>query len=204
MNELVEYLDNGGDPNAFRESGVRLLWHYCEDLECVRLLLERGADPNKPQYQFSHYFNAFAIEICVSKLLYEQAKLLIRYGSNVNLEDDYGTTLLHGVDDEELIKMLIQKGIDVNRENKFGITPIGSAINRSNRQTIEILMKHRAKIKPDETSIIRACCPAAYHKWVRGRWILIRCCVKLLSLHKRAVITANHPLRKLARSEFEV
>ncbi len=34
-------------------------------------------------------------------------------------------------------------------------------------------------------------------------WSVIRSCVKLLSLHHRAVILANHPTRKWARGEFE-
>jgi hypothetical protein len=37
----------------------------------------------------------------------------------------------------------------------------------------------------------------------RQRWSVIRSSVKLLSLHSRAVITANHPLRKLERGEFD-
>ncbi len=34
-------------------------------------------------------------------------------------------------------------------------------------------------------------------------WSLIKCATRLLSLHKQAVVTANHPLRKLERGEFE-
>jgi hypothetical protein len=37
---------------------------------------------------------------------------------------------------------------------------------------------------------------------MRRRWILIRCCTKLLSLQSRAVVTANAPDRCLARGEF--
>ena len=38
---------------------------------------------------------------------------------------------------------------------------------------------------------------------VFSKWVLIRCSVKFLSLHQRAVVTANHPLRKQARGEFK-
>lgn len=37
----------------------------------------------------------------------------------------------------------------------------------------------------------------------RRRWTIIRSVMKLLSLHQRAVVTANHPLRKMARGEFD-
>ncbi len=33
-------------------------------------------------------------------------------------------------------------------------------------------------------------------------WIIIKCAVRLLSLHHRAVITANHPDAKFLRGEF--
>lgn len=40
-----------------------------------------------------------------------------------------------------------------------------------------------------------------YKKRILG-WSLVKCAVKMLSLHQRAVVTANHPLRKLERGEF--
>ena len=36
----------------------------------------------------------------------------------------------------------------------------------------------------------------------KRRWVTIKCLVLILGLHSRAVITANHPLRKLERDEF--
>jgi hypothetical protein len=39
---------------------------------------------------------------------------------------------------------------------------------------------------------------------VPSRWNIIKACTKLLSLHKRAVISANTPERKFQRKEFEV
>ncbi len=41
-----------------------------------------------------------------------------------------------------------------------------------------------------------------YKKRILG-WSLVKCAVKFLGLHSRAVVTANHPLRKLARGEFK-
>ncbi len=40
-------------------------------------------------------------------------------------------------------------------------------------------------------------------EFVTVRWGVIRACVKLLCIHQRAVIRANHPARKRARGEFE-
>ena len=36
----------------------------------------------------------------------------------------------------------------------------------------------------------------------KRRWVTIKCATLILSLHKRAVITANHPLRLLERGDF--
>lgn len=40
-------------------------------------------------------------------------------------------------------------------------------------------------------------------KFKKPSWSLIKCAVKLLGLHQRAVVTANHPLRKFERGEFQ-
>ena len=37
----------------------------------------------------------------------------------------------------------------------------------------------------------------------RQRWTFVRAVTKMLSVHKRAVISANHPTRKRSRGEFE-
>jgi len=36
----------------------------------------------------------------------------------------------------------------------------------------------------------------------KRRWVVVKCIVLILGIHKRAVVTANHPLRKLERGEF--
>lgn len=38
----------------------------------------------------------------------------------------------------------------------------------------------------------------------RKRWTIIRSVMKLLSLHQRAVVSANHPNAKMLRGEFEL
>ena len=36
----------------------------------------------------------------------------------------------------------------------------------------------------------------------KRRWVVVKCIVLALGIHKRAVVTANHPLRLLERGEF--
>jgi hypothetical protein len=37
----------------------------------------------------------------------------------------------------------------------------------------------------------------------KRRWVVVKCIVLVLGIHKRAVVTANHPLRLLERGEFK-
>jgi hypothetical protein len=46
--------------------------------------------------------------------------------------------------------------------------------------------------------------PSLYRIWVRRKWMLIKCSVKFLSLHQRAVVTANHPDRLRELGVFSV
>ena len=46
--------------------------------------------------------------------------------------------------------------------------------------------------------------PSLYRIWVRRKWMLIKCSVKFLSLHQRAVVTANSPDRLKELGTFEV
>ena len=59
-------------------------------------------------------------------------------------------------------------------------------------------MKYRPKVDDTSREFMKKHLPD-----VLSKWVLMRCSVKLLGLHKRAVVTANHPLRKLARGEFK-
>ena len=65
-------------------------------------------------------------------------------------------------------------------------------------KVINILLKYGALL-----NTIPQRCRHLFVKHVAHRkWVLLRAVMKLLSLHHRAVVTANHPLRKLVRGEF--
>ena len=68
-----------------------------------------------------------------------------------------------------------------------------------NQKTYETKLNHYYHVNNDSNSILYR-----LESLARARWSLIKCAVKLLSLHKRAVITANHPIRKQLRGEFDV
>ena len=55
--------------------------------------------------------------------------------------------------------------------------------------------KYKLKLGPKSHTYFR-------NLLAKRRWVTIKCLVSILGLHSRAVVTANHPLRKLERGEF--
>jgi len=112
----------------------------------------------------------------------------------------------HNRNPETVVSLLINKGVDINQMDNMGNTPLHEILWKTLGQNTltELFIRYRAKPSgPDEKRVLKEYRMKAYQLWIRGRWGLLKPCVKLLSLHARAVITANHPLRKLARNEFE-
>jgi len=198
---LKEYLEKGGDPNAYDDRQHSLLYTHILKRENVKLLLESGADPN--QYAFE---NCTLLELCCyHPSMVTQAKLLLEYGAKVDFMTTRENTILHTVYDKcyEVIPLLIQKGADVNAENQYGMTPLYHALNWKKFKVATELLKHKPKMSKDCLNLFKSRLPDVYRKFlITHKWSLIKCAVKLLALHQRAIITANHPLRMLERGEF--
>jgi ankyrin repeat protein len=134
-------LDAGANADEFPKSSASrateivarfrtpLMWAaYHNDVRMVRLLLERGADPNQPTY-----FGNPLSHACWSDGL-EAAEMLIARGANVHARDAVGDfTPLHwaaGTESSspELVKLLLANGADPNAAGgepvgAFGLTP---------------------------------------------------------------------------------
>jgi len=179
---------------------MTLLHHHRENVTMMRQLLEQGADPNRACFENSNFFE-IGYQCRAGNV--EQIKLLLEFGANVHVTyPSCGSTLFHAVANnynntcEEIVRILVNEGLDINLTDNYGITPIMDAkVSHANACNVATFIKYGAKPTRDMK--------LAYQLWIRKKWVPIRCCMKLLSLHKRAVITANHPLRKLARNEFD-
>ena len=86
---LIEWLENGGNPNLIFDDKCPLLYHfaYQDDYECVKLLLEFGANPDLQDY---YYYTALH-EACYNGN-YNMIKLLLLYGASDNIKNYKGNT----------------------------------------------------------------------------------------------------------------
>jgi len=163
MNKLVKYLDDGGDPNAY--IGLHtLLYHHTDNLDCFRLLLERGANPNQ---EFMDGIVPPIIYLCMFNHE-DHLEILMNYAS-VNTE---------GV--KASLRRFDEEGF------------------------VERIMKFRPEIDDEWRTVLKTKYPRIYRKYFWNKWLRVKCSVKLLALHQRAVVTANHPLRMLERGEFKL
>ncbi len=119
--ELVKVLllsSNGADVNMQDENGCTPL--YCavsrDNLEIVKLLLDRRADANKPNKDGWTPLNSAAFH-CYREIV----KLLLNNGADANKQDNFGSAPLHGaVDygDQETVKLILDNRADVNLQNE--------------------------------------------------------------------------------------
>ena len=213
---LTQYLENGGDPNAYNKNGFSLFRIHQENPKAIELLLKHGANPNQlvstrlnPQPPLVYFLS-------IKK--YESATVLLEHGADPN---DRRFSALHAIMRySKFIPLLVKKGADINIiSGSFVTTPIGHAVSLFILMVvnhvvpklrddlfcyIRTIMKYRPKVDDYSREFIKYHLPDVFSKWIRGKWVFIRCSVKFLGLQQRAVVTANHPLRKLARGEFKV
>jgi hypothetical protein len=199
--KLKKYLDDGGDPNA-RTNEKSQLFLYRNNVRCFELLLQRGADPNQP-----FYINYPSPPLAASLGWNGQdwAMLLIQYGANVHWKDPHGHTVIHHVDvsrRRKIFEALLDRGVDINAKDYEGVTIFDRRLYCDDLETLVYLARRGARMsyswvfRHEEYRILKKI-------WARRKWLVVRCTVKFLGLHQRAVVTANHPLRTLARGEFK-
>ena len=211
--KLKWYLEKGGDPNVYDKNGFSLFWIHQENPKAIELLLKYGANPN--QFLSTRLNSQPPLVYFLSIKKYESVAVLLEHGADPN---DCRFSALHTIiRHPQLIPLLVKKGADINIiSNSMNKTPIGHAVSLAITIAyavpklredllcyIRTIMKYRPKVDDTSREFMKRHLPDVLSKWIRGKWVFIRCSVKLLGLHQRAVVTANHPLRKLERGEFK-
>jgi len=88
---------------------------------------------------------------------YDEVRMLIYSGANVNFRYELGWTALHWACYDgylEIAKLLIDSGADVNILNDAGSSPLYWACVRANLKTVELLIKSGAKCPKKELYFI--------------------------------------------------
>jgi ankyrin repeat protein len=136
LTPLLAAVGYGDDVTAFGEAG---------DIDCVRLLLDKGADPNITcDHQSPLLQSVFAMDA------YDIAEMLIQKGADVHFADGFGFTALHYAalhNFDDLCKLLVKSGADVNARSFSGKTPLACATDTGLEEsigTIRLLLSLRA------------------------------------------------------------
>jgi len=185
---VPQFLDKGGD-------GSSLLMENFHNLDAMKLLLERGANPDGIFFQL--WWETLLMH-CVKSGLYDQMELLFQHGASPHVRDVMNRTAIHYVGTEGALKLLLAHGADINSVDIMGRTVLDTHIEKGYVGIDFVKYGARITYTKDLKNV-----PHIFHAWVRRKWALVKCYVRLMSLYKRAVITANHPERKFARGEFE-
>ena len=143
-------------------------------------------------------------------------KRCIKLGSRLEDYDAYGRTALCWAlreDHIEIIKILLKAGANPNVKitQSFDRDPIPIIFYIVNAcyiypSRLDLLLKYGAlihEINKYQEILIPTTLRYFRKLLAKRRWVVVKCIVLALGIHKRAVVTANHPLRLLERGEFE-
>ncbi|KNC83936.1 hypothetical protein SARC_03830 [Sphaeroforma arctica JP610] len=142
--EVERLLDSGEDINqTFKEhtGEVRTPLHWAVWLEkekMVRLLLERGSDPNVPDQD-----QASPLHIAAAFAQPEMMKLLLDHKADVNIPGQRNWTALHDAafgGATNVIELLLQAGADINSRNLGKDTPLHSAVAQDMVEAANLLL----------------------------------------------------------------
>lgn len=120
-----------------------------EQVDVVRFLLDKGADPNIPNKNgLTPLEHACGRDKTNGLAL---AKLLLAKGASVNATNVTGFTIpplewAISSDNTELVKFLLENGANVMTKSDVGSTPLHSATDRGDLEIAEMLIAHGADV----------------------------------------------------------
>jgi ankyrin repeat protein len=152
-------LDKGADVNAAnKRKSTPLFWAIYDEAK-VRLLLDRGANPDaKTVDGRSLVYQAASVESGTGLL-----RLLLDRGANADVKTLAGMTPLmvaSGRANLEAMRLLLEKKVDVNARNAAGATAVMAAAATGNPQAVRMLLEKGAdpkfRTKKNETALADA------------------------------------------------
>jgi len=124
--------------------------HIKEEHNAVRILLEKGADPNTRDSEGRNALMVMSLEKRNENAVELIAETLLNAGCDINATDNKGRTpLIYAVIHEQLaaVKMLLKRGANINAKDLNGESAIDLARKSSNEEILESLFSSLG-IKP--------------------------------------------------------
>ncbi|KAG8123990.1 putative HECT domain and ankyrin repeat containing E3 ubiquitin protein [Naja naja] len=143
----------------------------CGSVECLILLLKKGANPNYQDIsgctplhlaarngltELKTGLQCYQIHWLAVNGRTELLHDLVQHVSNVDVEDAMGQTALHVAcqnGHKTTVQCLLDSGADINRPNVSGATSLYFACSHGQRDTAQILLMRGAKYLPDKNGV---------------------------------------------------
>ena len=106
-------------------------------MDIFDLLIHAGADPNKPN---SKYFTPLMSACFYNNI--DIVKRLLAMDVNVNAQDEYGCTALHGCKSTEILHQLYIYGADFTITTKTGTTPLHNISIEAEENYVKSLIEY--------------------------------------------------------------
>jgi len=116
--------------------------HIKEEHNAVRILLEKGADPNTRDSEGRNALMVMSLEKRSENAVEVIAETLINAGCDINVADNDGRTpLIYAVIYQQLaaVKMLLKRGANINAKDHNGESALDWANKIGNEETIRLL-----------------------------------------------------------------
>ena len=127
----------------FCDYGIGPLYLACEnhDAELVKLLLEKGAEPNKPTKN-----KRYPLLLCAYSGYLDLAKLLLKHNANPNQEGREGLPLYAASKNghEDMILLLLQHGALINKVDSDGETALFGSVKHGHPEITKLLLENGA------------------------------------------------------------
>lgn len=156
-------IDAGADVHSTkRDTGITPL-HKAADsghLEIVKLLIRQGA-LNKMDRSQKETLLSYAVNGVASDERLEIVRLLLKKGVSVKAVKDRSIVLVNAIEyngeehpnAEELIRILLKAGADVNKGPITFRSPLAMAVEKGNRNIVELLLKNGAKVTDESVRL---------------------------------------------------
>ncbi|MCJ1479351.1 hypothetical protein MMC13_008036 [Lambiella insularis] len=153
--DIVRKLISKGASHRIRNiEGVTALMSavYCDQSECVQLLLDNGADPNEVDSKGNAAVLSWDMDIGDLSIL----ESLYRSGADITVSTDQKQTLLHllvmQASDSDfeahgttILTWLLERKLDINAHDAHGQTPARLAVKRHKPQMLKALLLRGAE-----------------------------------------------------------